>query len=62
MIDHATHARCHGIRVHTRPTRSDSLVNSLHYKKEKKKKKNIFNLNCHRPVYGMPSFTSLYYN
>ncbi len=29
MIDHAT---CNGIRVHTRPTRSDSLVNNLHYK------------------------------
>ncbi len=33
MIAHAT---CYGIRVHTRPTRSDSLVNNLHYKKEKK--------------------------
>ncbi len=33
MIDHAT---CYGIRVHTRPTRRDSLVNNLHYKKEKK--------------------------
>ncbi len=33
MIDHAT---CYGIRVHTRPTRSDSLVNNLPYKKKKK--------------------------
>ncbi len=32
MIDHVT---CYGIRVHTRPTRSDILVNNLHYKKEK---------------------------
>ncbi len=34
MIDHVT---CYGIQVHTHPTRSDSLVNNLHYKKEKKK-------------------------
>ncbi len=31
MIDHAT---SYGIQVHTNPTRSDSLVNNLHYKKE----------------------------
>ncbi len=34
MIDHATRY----IQVHTHPTRSDSLVINLHYKKEK----NIF--------------------
>ncbi len=33
MIDHAT---SYGIQVHTHPTRSDSLVNNLHYKKGKK--------------------------
>ncbi len=33
MIDHVT---CYGIQVRTHPTRSDSLVNNLHYKKEKK--------------------------
>ncbi len=38
MIDHAT---CYGIRVHTRPTRSDSLVNNLPYKKKKKSLKVI---------------------
>ncbi len=32
MIDHAT---CYGIQVHMRPTRSDSLVNNMHYRKEK---------------------------
>ncbi len=35
MIDHAN-VTCYGIQVHTHPTRSDSLVNNLHYKKEKK--------------------------
>ena len=35
MIDHASY----GILVHTRPTRSDSLVNNLHYKKKRKEKK-----------------------
>ncbi len=38
MIDHAT---CYSIRVHTRPTRSDRLVNNLHYKKGKKSLKFI---------------------
>ncbi len=33
MIDHAT---CNGIQVHTHPTKSDTQVNNLHYKKEKK--------------------------
>ncbi len=28
---------CYGIQIHTHPTRSASLVNNLHYKKEKKK-------------------------
>ncbi len=34
VIDHAT---CYGIQVHTQPTRSDSLLNNLHYKKTNKK-------------------------
>ncbi len=39
MIDHAT---CYGIQVHMSPTRSNSLVNNLHYKKKQKKTKHIF--------------------
>ncbi len=39
MIDHAT---CYGIHVHMSPTRSNSLVNNLHYKKTNKKKTYFF--------------------
>ncbi len=55
MIDHAT---CYGIQVHMSPTRSNSLVNNLHYKK--KKKKNIYIFSVYSRLCIAAKVSSLY--
>ncbi len=67
MIDHVT---CYGIRVHTRPTRSASLVNNLHYKKKKSLKVIhdyvllprclVFTMLCYMELFADRDLISLY--
>ncbi len=59
MIGHAT---CYGIRVHTHPTRSDSLVNNLHYKTLTIQNLNIKIIHYYALLPRYLVFTVVFYN